>query len=264
MYVADCPVQFPLGNILFYADDVKMYKKISSPDDHFLLQDDINRFYTYCTAWGLSMNPEKSSVLTFSLKPSPAMFPYSVNNTPVPRTHVQRDLGVLFDPKCTFAEHINTVKKKCHVAISCLSYGFRNLRSRASYILLYNANVVSRMFYCSVVWAGAADYLLKSLEPLQNRFLRFINWRLSLPKEFSGTELRKRFGVLSVKEKLGQLDMRMFKKLLPNPSFPEIRERPVLRPGMRANERYIIPKLKKSKCMSFFFYRAAKAACECE
>jgi hypothetical protein len=81
--------------------------------------------------------------------------------------------------------------------ISCLAYSFRNLRSRASYILLYNSHVLSRMLYCSVVWTGSAEYLIKSLEPVHNRFLRYLNWRLSLPKEFSGNELRSRFGMKS-------------------------------------------------------------------
>ena len=119
-----------------------------------------------------------------------------------------------------------------------------------------------RMFYGSVVWAGAADYLLKSLEPVQNRFLRFMNWRLSLPNEYSGTELRARFGVPGENERLKRFDLRMFNKLLNDDSFPEIRVLVSVRPCMRQNEKFIIPKLKKSKCMSFFFYRAAKAACK--
>jgi hypothetical protein len=59
LYISDCPVNFPDGNILFYADDVKLYRKISNPNDYVLLQNDIDNLSAYCAAWGLAMNPKK-------------------------------------------------------------------------------------------------------------------------------------------------------------------------------------------------------------
>ena len=128
--------------------------------------------------------------MSFTLKNNPSQFNYVIGTDVVlERPSVQRDLGVLFDAKCSFNAHILAVRTKCHNIISVLSYSFRNLKSRSAYLNLYNAMVLSRLSYCSVVWCGSAEYLISFLQSVQTRFLRFMNWRLSLPKEFSATEL---------------------------------------------------------------------------
>ena len=84
---------------------------------------------------------------------------------------------------------------------------------------------------------------------------------MSLPKEFSATELRKRFEVPSVHATFTKLDLTMFRKLLPSPLFPSIKTKVGVRSG-RNTEKYHVPYTRLSKVQSFFFVRASKLANE--
>ena len=161
--------------------------------------------------------------------------------------------------KHQFDAHIQHVRSSCHSVLSCITYSFRNLRSRSAYINLFYAFIFSRLTYSSCIWSGSSSHLISKLECVQNRFLRFLNWRLSLPKEFSCTILRERFNIPSLKESFKKLDLKLFLKLVPDPGFEHIRLAIYNRPG-RHLEKYFVPLLRLSKCQSFFFYRAAKLA----
>ena len=257
LFIADCPMILPCNNVLFYADDGKVFRKITNKYDHDLLQQDINLFYAYCLSWGLDLNPSKCSIMSFSLKKNPLICNYKLLDNVIPRTSSQRDLGVIFDPKCSFDAHINNLRSSSHAILSCLTYSFRNLRSRAAYLNLYHAFIFSRLTFASSIWSGSASQLLNKLVGVQTRFLRFINWRLSLPITYSSTILRDRFKIPSLFETFKIMDVRMFLKLLPDETFNDIRPQVYARSG-RHKEKYFVPFLKLTKSQSFFFYRAAK------
>ena len=50
---------------LFYADDLKLFFKIKSPEDHSKLQNGIDCLFKWCKSWGLTLNLGKCQVMTF-------------------------------------------------------------------------------------------------------------------------------------------------------------------------------------------------------
>lgn len=64
IYVNDIDICLRFSKVLCFADDMKIFKAISSSSDALSLQDDLNRLSEYCTANKLFLNPSKCSVVT--------------------------------------------------------------------------------------------------------------------------------------------------------------------------------------------------------
>ena len=56
------------GPFLKFADDTKVFGKVSDPTDHFLLQDDINHLIEWSTNWQMLFNVDKCKVMHFGKK----------------------------------------------------------------------------------------------------------------------------------------------------------------------------------------------------
>ena len=51
-----------------FADDTKVFGKVSDPSNHFLLQDDINHLTEWSTDWQMLFNIDKCKVMHFGKK----------------------------------------------------------------------------------------------------------------------------------------------------------------------------------------------------
>nr|CAH7756409.1 unnamed protein product [Callosobruchus chinensis] len=141
-----------VSNKLFFADDLKIYKKIDSAEDHCRLQDDLNTLFEWCIANKLQLNVSKCKTLTFTRKLLPSQFTYKINGLPLEQPCFVNDLGVVFDGKLTFKEHIN--KKVCDAG-KALGFVVRHCKYFFSPLCLktlYCALVRSKLEYCSPVW----------------------------------------------------------------------------------------------------------------
>jgi len=56
------------NSLLKFADDTKVFGKVSDPSDHFLLQDDINHLIEWSTDWQMLFNIDKYKVMHFGKK----------------------------------------------------------------------------------------------------------------------------------------------------------------------------------------------------
>lgn len=68
------------SNILLFADDTKLFKKINWLHDFITLQEDLNNFTKLCYLNGLCINIDKCKILKFYLKNSSIKFDYMLNN----------------------------------------------------------------------------------------------------------------------------------------------------------------------------------------
>ena len=60
-------------SIQMFADDIALYKEITSPSDQDLLQADLNQVYTWSRKWLLNLNPTKCDSICISYKRSPPL-----------------------------------------------------------------------------------------------------------------------------------------------------------------------------------------------
>ena len=91
---------------LLYADDLKIFKSVKSVNDCTILQTDLNLVQEWCDVNGMDLNVNKCCTMTFTRKNDPICFLYDIGNRSLQRVGEFKDLGVLFDPKLSFINHI--------------------------------------------------------------------------------------------------------------------------------------------------------------
>eukprot|EP00117_Sycon_ciliatum_P048491 scpid109156/ scgid34516/ Probable RNA-directed DNA polymerase from transposon X-element; Reverse transcriptase len=75
-----------------------------------LLQDTVNRLSDWGKEWRVAFEPSKSQAMTVTLQRAQLALPSLLfGGNPVPESSTIKLLGVTFDPKLSFAEHIRAV-----------------------------------------------------------------------------------------------------------------------------------------------------------
>ena len=105
---------------VMYADDVKIFNRITCSDDTDDLQADLERLSAWSKSWLLKLNPSKCHVITFTLRNSPILAEYSLDHSILERRTETRDLGVLLDTKLTFTNHIDSVVARANRMLGLL------------------------------------------------------------------------------------------------------------------------------------------------
>ena len=171
-FTADLPALIQT-NCIMYADDIKLFHRITSPSDAGALQADFDRLSRWSQTWRLNLNPSKCHVISFSLRKSPITATYSLNDSILHRRSETRDLGAILDCKLTFAAHIDLKVAKANRMLGLIirSMQLSRRHNRASYdhktmLCTYYAHVRSILEYGCVVWAGAATRTNHLKQPL--------------------------------------------------------------------------------------------------
>ncbi|CAI6374008.1 unnamed protein product [Macrosiphum euphorbiae] len=125
-----------------FADDIKLFHRISTPQDCILLQDDLNSLVTWAATHGLDLCIPKCSLMAFYRSLScPISFNYSIS-------------GVLLE----FAEFLWTSSLK----------------------VLFCSFVRSKLEYGAVIWCQATMSDSYQLERIQRKFLKCASFTSSI------------------------------------------------------------------------------------
>ena len=159
-----------------YADDVKIFRKITSPSDGLLLQNDLDRLVAWSVRWGLTLNPAKCKTFTMTLRRAPVRIKYFISGTELQHVTEMKDLGVKLDSKLTFAPHVSDIVRRGNRALGLFIRSFqvgssKSKFNRGALFAAYFANVRSILEYCSVIWAGAAKTHTVRVDRVQHKFL---------------------------------------------------------------------------------------------
>jgi hypothetical protein len=104
---------FGIVRFLAYADDLKLYMRVSSTDDCRLFPQDFDLIQGWCREKKYDLNAGKCKSISFSRGSKPAMFQYVIGDTDLERVDVINDLGVvLVDSRMTFLDHIGSIVLK--------------------------------------------------------------------------------------------------------------------------------------------------------
>ena len=163
--------------LLLFADDVKLFLKILSVQDHQILQAALSRIEDWCIKNDMELNISKCVVITFTRSSNPLIFDYTLFNTSLRRVLKVKDLGVITTSTLHPGEHIQHI---CNKANSTLGFILRLTRDNFSVdalLVLYKALVRPLLEYNSPVWSPYQQGLKLQLEKIQNRLLRVIGVR---------------------------------------------------------------------------------------
>jgi hypothetical protein len=162
------------SNCLLYADDLKLVRRINNYADCSLLQEDINAVLNWSKNNKLLFNLSKCNSMTFSRARSPLHYTYALDNTPIARVNSIKDLGVIFDDKLTFNEHIQSLAKESYKRLGFIIRNAKDFRDPKVVQLLYTTLVRSKIESSSIIWNPHEKSYILLLEKVQKAFLRFL------------------------------------------------------------------------------------------
>ena len=99
---------FSNSKFLLFADNLKIFKLVSSESDALSLQSDLRMFEDWYRRNNLRINADKCHVIRFSCGKC-ATFNYSLNDTDLLPINAVRDLGVVIDSSLTFSQHVDYI-----------------------------------------------------------------------------------------------------------------------------------------------------------
>ena len=136
-----------------FADDTKLYYPMS-PQDHLIMQQDLDNLVEWCEKWQMFFNIDKCHVM--SLGHSPVLCDHTLNSsdgdldTPITRVEEERDLGILFTPNLKFDKHISNIIRKANNLIGVIKRSFSCL-DPPMFQTLYTTLIRPHLEYASVI-----------------------------------------------------------------------------------------------------------------
>jgi len=109
--ICDC-IHF--SSFLLYVDDLKIYRTVSTVSDSILLQSDLDSIGSWCSNNFLALNLNKCHIVRYAKRSVIIPPTYHINNNPLSVLNEIVDLGVLFDDKFLFNEHLNFILPKAY------------------------------------------------------------------------------------------------------------------------------------------------------
>ena len=176
LYVNDLPDVTSAGTrTVLFADDTKCYRAQRSPQDHLMLQYDLNGLVSWSYDWDLNFNPSKCDVLKISRERNPAFRNYTIEANALSETNLVKDLGVVISSTLSWHSHVISTVAKCNKILGFLRRNTPNSLGIDLRRALYLSLVRSTLYYGSQVWApqsSTRDLLL--LERVQRRASKYI------------------------------------------------------------------------------------------
>lgn len=163
-----------MGRSLF-ADDGAIWKR--GRNGEFIkrkLQNGINQVEQWGTKWGFKFSVEKTKVMLFTNKKKDKECKVEMYGTNLEKVECFRFLGVYFDTKLTWREHIKYTVCKCKKVLNvmrCLA-GLDWGASFSALKYIYIALIRSKLDYGCIVYGSAAKSVLTELDVVQTQALR--------------------------------------------------------------------------------------------
>ncbi|XDV25401.1 hypothetical protein PO909_029322 [Leuciscus waleckii] len=162
-------------NRALYADDGALWVRGRNIDNlQQRMQTAISQVGKWSFDWGFHLSVEKTQFICFSKKRVKPTIDLKIYGQSLKQVNDLRYLGVWFDSKLTFKNHVQKMVDKCKKAINilkCLS-GYNWGASGSSLKRIYIALIRSVFDYGSTVYKTAAKTTLAELDRVQAKALR--------------------------------------------------------------------------------------------
>lgn len=202
---------------LMYADDIKLLHRISNISDCIKLQNNVSKLSAWCDENSLTLNVQKCNVMTFSTKAVNYTFSYSLENVPLTRPSSFKDLGVIFDNKLSFVNHIDALICDVNKTLGFIIRNGRDFSNISTLKLLYTSFLRSKLEYASPVWQPCYNIHSSKLESVQRHFLKFLYLKtqgIYPPIGFPQSDLLQMFSMSNLSERRNDFAINFLKKVI--------------------------------------------------
>ena len=200
---------------LLYADDLKLYANVSDRTQCVALQHDINVISEWCSLNKMSLNVNKCCVISFTRKKNKLFHQYYVQEAPLRREAIVKDLGVFFDEQLTFRPHYDHITKKSRKTLGFLIRTTKTFKKPRSILCLYISLVRSILEYCCPVWSPFYSVHVDSVEKVQKRCLKYIAYRSNIGRSLRDYKERlRKFNILTLQDRRKRYDLLYLHKIV--------------------------------------------------
>jgi len=142
------------GIVKIFADDTKLFSPVTTNEECYNLQSDLDNLSDWSDKWKLTFNAKKCKVL--HLGSSNSDFRYSMrdpdgNYSAIEAVTNEKDLGVTFDERLSFNQHITNITNKAQRTLGLVHRSFECL-DEEMFLPLYTALIRPTLEYGSWVW----------------------------------------------------------------------------------------------------------------
>lgn len=167
-------------HFLFFADDLKLYSRISSINDCLILQEELNVLSKWCQACGMSLNTDKCYSMYFYRSREHINCTYCINDNKLNSVSSIKNLGIILSHNLNFQDHIECVVKKSLRVLGYVKRHSSQFKDLDSFKLLYCTLIRSILEYGSTIWSPYTKSNIDFIERVQNRFLNFIAFKFNI------------------------------------------------------------------------------------
>lgn len=152
-----------------FADDVKIYREISTVDDCVALQQGIDLVKDWSRRWCLPLAPEKT--VHMRIGTSSAALDYCIDGQCIGKVTSVKDLGFVYDEKLDFSEHIKLICRKGFIRLFQI---FKALATNDRRVLTMAYKIYIRPIveFGSLVFSPRKKRDVALLEKVQKSFTR--------------------------------------------------------------------------------------------
>jgi len=139
------------------------------------MQNCLNKIQQWADENGFRFSKTKTVCMHFCNKRKLHLDPeLSMNGSRIPVVPQTKFLGIIFDSKLNYKEHIDYLRKKCQKALNLLKVVCKMDwgADRVVLLRLYRSLVRSKLDYGSIIYSSARKSYLRKLQPIQNQGLR--------------------------------------------------------------------------------------------
>lgn len=218
IFINDLPACLKSSDVFMYADDLKFCRIIESIEDSLKLQSDLDKVHNWCNLNRMELNTKKCYYVRFARKSKLVLHNYHINHNFVTEKQIIRDLGVLFDNKLTFKEHLEDVTNRASRMLGFVLRNVKGFRNPKTKILLYYSLVRSILEYCSVIWRPHYSTHILRLERIQKRFLWHLTYSSGLSTKILSSYQKRlsHFKICSLENRRRIIDVVFVSKVLTN------------------------------------------------
>ena len=172
LFINDLPQMIDSPCKLF-ADDLLVYRRISTPQDIDALQQDLGKLEQWEDTWGMKFHPDKCEHITITRKRQPIPSTYTLRGHTLKKVTQAKYLGINMTEKLEWRRHIEITSKKANRSLGFLK---RNLAHAPKEIreTAYKTLVRPQAEYCAAVWDPHTYDLAQKVEMIQRRSARFV------------------------------------------------------------------------------------------
>ena len=171
-------------NIMLYADDTKIWRRIDSWNDHLVLQNDIDMLFNWSVTNKMNFHPRKCKVLSIERgynRPNLllALFPfhnyfYSLNGNELDYVDNEKDLGVVVNSRLNWDEHLLALLLKLSSRLGLTKRTLHFVKDEKVRRVFYLVLVRSLLEHCSEIWRPTSEHMIAKVEALQKRAVKWI------------------------------------------------------------------------------------------